>query len=87
MTYDQSLHDIWNGVVTDDAVPPHSVVMEAMARASRAGGAIMLEHAISAEEGIREAVRVMDLMGRGGDARELARVGHNLQSAIRQITE
>lgn len=35
-----------------------------------------------AVEGIREAVRIMDLMGRGGDARELARVGHNLDCAI-----
>lgn len=87
MSYPQHLHNIWNGVLADDTVPAHNVVMEGMARAFRAGGSIMLEHASAAEEGILEGVKVMDLMGRGADARELARVGHNLQSAIRQITE
>lgn len=42
----------------------------------------LLEHAIEAEAGIREAVRIMDLMGRGGDARELARHGNNLRAPI-----
>jgi hypothetical protein len=35
-----------------------------------------------AEEGIREAVRIMDLMGRGGDARNLALHGNNLRAAL-----
>ena len=42
----------------------------------------LLTSAIEAEEGIREAVRIMDLMGRGGDARELARHGINLRAAV-----
>jgi hypothetical protein len=35
-----------------------------------------------ADEGIREAVRIMDLMGRGGDARNLALHGNNLRAAL-----
>jgi hypothetical protein len=35
-----------------------------------------------AEEGIREAVRIMDLMGRGQDARNLAIYGNNLRAAL-----
>lgn len=39
------------------------------------------------EDGVREAVRVLDLMGRGGAARDLARHGHNLRAALRRLIE
>lgn len=37
-----------------------------------------------AESGIAEAVRIMDLMGRGQDARNLAIYGNNLRAAARR---
>lgn len=36
-TYPQQLHKIWNGALADDAVPAHSIIMEAMKRAHEAG--------------------------------------------------
>lgn len=36
-TYPQQLHKIWNEVLADDAVPAHSIIMEAMKRAFEAG--------------------------------------------------
>lgn len=36
-TYSQALHQIWNDVLADDAVPASSVIMEAMTRAFTSG--------------------------------------------------
>lgn len=44
---------------------------------------MMREVVSEVEAGIREAVRIMDLMGRGGDARDLARHGKNLRALLR----
>lgn len=35
--YDQTLHQIWNRVLTDDAVPAHSIIIESMSRARSDG--------------------------------------------------
>lgn len=38
-----------------------------------------------AEQGIAEAVRILDLMGRGGDARHLQRHGNNMRAVMRKV--
>lgn len=43
---------------------------------------LVVAHAEQAVEGIAEAVRILDLMGRGGDARVLAIYGNNLRSVL-----
>jgi hypothetical protein len=47
----------------------------------------LLQTAIDAEAGVQEAVRVMDLMGRGQDARNLAIHGSNLRAVIQKATQ
>lgn len=81
--YPQELHAIWNATMADASVTPSELIMEAMRRAQVA----VIAPCVEIEAGIREAVRVMDLMGRGGDARAHARNGHNLACVIRKVTE
>lgn len=47
-----------------------------------AAAPLLLEHAEAAIEGMREAIRIIDLMGRGQSARDLAIYMNNLRHAV-----
>lgn len=67
--------------------PPHGRDRQAEQEANArliAAAPDMLATLREAETGIAEAVRILDLMGRGGDARNLAVYGNNIRAVMRK---